>query len=128
MVSHVAHPARRAQINKLLWRIWASIASQFREPEDAYEGQLSIEKNAIWGCVGLVGRCPVVSAPLKKGRGLSSARTFNTIHLMQFQQSFLRCFSKFVYLLHKATIEKYHGLDHLQIDICETDQPQYLYS
>ena len=55
--------ARRAQINKLLLRIWTSIASQFREPEDAYEVQLSIEKNAIWGCVGLVGRCPVVSAP-----------------------------------------------------------------
>ena len=55
--------ARRAQTNKLLWRIWASTASQFREPEDSYEGQLSIEKNAIWGCVGLVGRCPVVSAP-----------------------------------------------------------------
>ena len=55
--------ARRAQINKLLWRIWASIASQFREPGDAYEGQLYIEKNAIWGCAGLVGRYPVVSAP-----------------------------------------------------------------
>ena len=23
MVSHVAHPARRAQINKLLWCIWS---------------------------------------------------------------------------------------------------------
>ena len=55
--------ARRAQTNKLLWRIWASTASQFREPEDSYEGQLSIEKNAIWGCVGLVGRCPVGQRP-----------------------------------------------------------------
>ena len=63
MVSHVAHPARRAQINKLLWRIWGRIESQFREPGDAYEGQLYIEKNAIWGCAGVVGRCPVVSAP-----------------------------------------------------------------
>ena len=36
---------------------------EFREPEDAYEGQLSIEKNAIWGCVGLVGRYPVGQRP-----------------------------------------------------------------
>ena len=47
MVSHVAHPARRAQINKLLWRIWASAASQFRELGNSYEGQLSTAKNAI---------------------------------------------------------------------------------
>ena len=25
-------------------------------------------------------------------------------------------------------LKKYHGLDHPQIDICETDQSQYLYS
>ena len=55
--------ARRAQINKILWRIWASAASQFRELGNSYEGQLSTAKNAIQGCVGLVGLCPVVSAP-----------------------------------------------------------------
>ena len=57
----------------------------------------------------------------QKGRGfLPRPQTFNTIHLMQFQQSLLRCFSKSVCLLHRATTGKYHGLGHLQTDIYET--------
>lgn len=55
--------ARRAQISKFLWRICGPAGCSFRELGDAYEGQLSTAKNAIWGCVGPVGRCPVVSAP-----------------------------------------------------------------
>ena len=36
---------------------------EFQDLGCAYEGHFCEQKNRIWGCVGLVGRCPVVSAP-----------------------------------------------------------------
>ena len=36
---------------------------EFRDLEYAYEGHFCEQKNRIWGCAGLVGRYPVVSAP-----------------------------------------------------------------
>ena len=52
----------------------------------------------------------------QKAGDYSPARTFNTIHLMQFQQSLLRYASKSVYWLHRATTGKYRGLSRLQTD------------
>ena len=36
---------------------------EFRDLGCAYEGHFCEQKNRIWGCAGLVGRCPVVNAP-----------------------------------------------------------------
>ena len=36
---------------------------EFQDLGCAYEGHFCEQKNRIWGCVGLVGRYPVVSAP-----------------------------------------------------------------
>ena len=105
--------ARRAQINKLLWRIWASIASQFREPEDAYEGQLSIEKNAIWGCAGPVGRYPVVSAPPLYHTFIKLSSTFYKIKKIEGISAFysqLYTFFKHLSILNYNIFQKYLNL------------------
>ena len=57
----------------------------------------------------------------KRTGDFSPARSFfNTILLMQFQQSFLQYFSKSVYWLYRVATEKCRGLGCLQTDICET--------